>query len=166
MIPFQTIPPKSQVFSYRSETQGETIHLAAGVLRDFLLSYPGTEALLSQIPIEEKTYRQILTYSGVERHHLDKVKLSIAAAGPIALRHLVEPSIMIEWGADEIPQHLRSHTIADGNHRICALYELGHRFALVYLVPERLWREFLISNFPLSAEEKILSVIAKQEPLP
>jgi hypothetical protein len=163
MIPFNTIPPGSQIFTYHSETNAETIQLAAGLLASFIRSQPGSEVLVHQVPLEDKTYRQLISYSGVERKHLDSVKLTIAAKGPIPLRRLIEPPLMLEWGRDEIPPHLRTHTIADGNHRICALYELGWRYALVYLVPEILWREFLISNMPSAIEARTLELTRNQE---
>lgn len=57
---------------------------------------------------------------------------------------LAVPCVVCEWGQD--------HVIADGAHRVWRRWKRGDIDFPAYLVPEPLWREFVIGDMPGSGE--------------
>ena len=54
------------------------------------------------------------------------------------------PAMVCEWGPD--------HVIADGNHRLWRRWKRGDDDFPAYVIPETLWRHFVITDMPGDAD--------------
>jgi len=129
---------KDPIFSHHNEETGVWTHIAAARLATAL---DGKKEFIRPVTIDEKTYQLILTCNGVEQPCVErwKVRYLLNASDPFSL----PLPIFIEWED-------KHHTLADGNHRLCALYQLGVPRILVYLAPPDLWRQFEVELSPMA----------------
>lgn len=138
MMKIETLTDRDPIFSHHDEETGTWTHIAAAHLAR---AVEGKNELARKIEITDDIYRLILTSNGVEQPQVEfwKAKYLLNSADPYAL----PLPILIGWEDGH-------HTLADGNHRTCALYQLGVKTILIYLVPPSLWRQFQVELPPLA----------------
>ena len=107
-----------------------TLYIAVKRLKDHCYNR-GMDWLCSA-PLEKHNYQFILKNGGVEPDRVAYYKRKLLGPVPI------DPLILVDWGDGDF-------TVVDGNHRLCALYELGAESFTFYLVPRRELNPFLIS---------------------
>jgi len=137
MLKIKDLTIHDPIFSHHNEETGVWTHIAAARLA---AAVDGKNDLTRKVNMDENLYRLILTCNGVEQPHVDfwKAKYLLNADDPFKL----PLPIFIEWEDGH-------HTLADGNHRVCALYQLGVRQILMYLAPATLWRQFQVDMDPM-----------------
>jgi hypothetical protein len=137
MLKVTDLTPQDPVFSHFNEETNTWTHIAAARLA---AKVDRNADLVRKVNVDEALYQRILTHNGVEQPHVDEWKIRYLQhddPGKLPL------PILIEWEDGH-------HTLADGNHRLCALYQLGIRSIIVYLVPAALWRQFEVQMDPLA----------------
>jgi len=132
-------PPYSgQLFTYHSLTHGEQLTI---LVEPLMAHLDGQLDLIVRVELNEEFYRQILTCNGIEQDRLaywiSQIKKGHVPDEP--------PLLLLQWDDG-------THTLADGGHRLCAAWRCNLRELLCYLVPESIWRKFLLDvAVPLEA---------------
>jgi hypothetical protein len=131
MLRWSDLPGTDEFYVWCDADDGSLLHFASTRLRLYLesIDYPITECVLTPEWVET-TSRQ----SGIEPDHFAR----IIAQGD---RRLDKPIILAAWSDG-------SHLTVDGSHRLVLRYHLGRSFVNAYLVPETIWRDFLIEGAP------------------
>jgi len=136
MLDTITLPVSDQVFTHVSEATGINTQLAGTSIREHC---DRTLAKLFLVALEPHAAKMTVMYRGIELPRLERATRT---------EHY-KPLLYLD-----MPEG--TQLLADGSHTYVARYIKGHRYALAYIVPERIWRDFVVTDFPtfdMTAEE-------------
>jgi hypothetical protein len=122
------MPRTEQVYTFKNDATGEVHHFAV----DLMNAYLRASGLKPEpVIIHQAMVDHLLRRGGWELEHLESL--------PEAA--LESPCTLIVYGDG-------THILADGVHRLLRHTLANHETFPAYLVPERIWRRFLIVDFP------------------
>jgi hypothetical protein len=126
------VDPSGTVYTFVDGDKQPT-HIASRILYNALASrgWPVTHCFIANSLITSLKEGTL----GIEEPHA--LKLPDAA--------LDKPALVCEWGRD--------HVIADGNHRLWRRWKRGDEDFPAYVVPEKVWRHFVVLDIPGSGED-------------
>lgn len=134
MIPAHMLPPTEQTYTFTTHT-GEVYHFAIGQLNAAIKRMAGKLTPV-MIPFDQSLLHALKSGDmGVEPDH----------AARLPLEALERPVLVLAWGDGE-------HVICDGAHRLWRRMERGDADFPAYFIPPTVWRYFLITGIPGSAE--------------
>lgn len=105
--------------------------------------YKKLEIVRTEIKVDDAL--RIIKNNGIEKDHLSR----------ITVHQFLEPITFINWEQEG------TQSLVDGNHRYIKAFVLGLPFILARLVPEPLWRQFVISDIPPDVAALLLTLPAK-----
>lgn len=130
-IHLSRLSARDEMFSYVPK-EGESLHFAT----TRLLRYLKTSSLpVVNVELDAALAEHVARRNGVEPGHLTE-----------SLKRIEEPCVLIEYIDG-------THIVVDGNHRIFARQLLEFTFAPAWILPEKVWRRFLIEGVPETPEE-------------
>lgn len=136
MIHWRSLPLNEQLFTHFDPETGEVKTWAASRLM-FHCRHHGRKLLVTARM--DHDFAQLCKRDrGVEAHRLSRLTSS----------QLAEPLLLADLG--------RSQLLIDGTHRYVRKSDLGHNEFTAYLVPESLWKDFLVSDLPSTTPQELL----------
>ncbi len=128
------IDPLGTTYTFVASDTGEAIHIASGCLLAFL-RHVGEAIPTFEIELDPTVIAAMQRGDlGVEEDHA--LKLPEAA--------LEAPLIVCEWGG--------THIFADGAHRLWRRWKRGDTTFRAWVIPERMWRQFVVMGLPGSGD--------------
>jgi hypothetical protein len=140
VIEYLSLPLTDEVFSWNDPDGGPTLHFA--VTRLFAAvayTFP-----LKRVPIEREFATYCVHQRGVESARLAYWRKRVESVD-------CPPLLFCHFEKDD------SHLLVDGTHRYVAAYLKQVDSLLAFIVPEKVWRQYLIIDLPSESDEKILS---------
>lgn len=131
-IHYSRLSPTDEYFAWSGQ-DGVLLHFAVTRMNAYLA---GSGFPVSTIGLTEELVTDVLRQNGIEPDHLERIT-------PERMEH---PLLLLRW-ADE------THVVADGGHRLVRRALSGIDHAQAWLVPERLWRRFVIDGMPGEATQ-------------
>lgn len=122
---------RDEMFSFVPH-DGEPLHFATTRMVVYLRTsgYP-----VENVELTEELARHVAQKHGVEPGHLANT-----------LERINEPCVLLDWGDG-------THVVADGNHRVVARYMMQLPTLPAWLLPEKVWRRFVIEGVPSTPAE-------------
>lgn len=121
------LPKAEQVYTFKEDKTGELHHFAVDQMNAYIRAALKPELIV----IHPDMLKHLVNRGGWEPDHL--ANMSDAA--------LEAPCTLIDYGDG-------THVLADGVHRVLKHAQKGHDTFPAYVVPERIWRRFLIEDVP------------------
>lgn len=127
------LDPNGTLYTFVDKGRVEPTHIASGVLLATIQS-------AQRVPV---VYCQI---APALCRSLERGDLGVEEAHALKLpeESLEAPAIVCEWG-DE-------HVVADGAHRLWRRWKRGDADFPAYIIPERVWRHFVVVDVPGDAQ--------------
>lgn len=126
------LPSTDQVFSWTPPEGGPMLHFAASAIsRELAKHPPGIDSRLELIPVTREDAGMILTNRGIEPLRL------LGLVSKLRGGQSCEPLLFARM-ADG------SCLLIDGSHRYCAATILGRTELPAYILPELIWRNWLV----------------------
>lgn len=122
------IPKTEQVYTFKHEDTGLVQHFAVDQLNKYLR---GIDMQPEPVIIHHHLLQQLINRGGWEKAHLENL-----------------PDEAMEVPCTLIAYTDGTHILADGVHRVLKRAMKGHQEFMAYHVPERIWKRFLIVDFP------------------
>lgn len=129
---------REKIFTHISDDWGEIV-FAVNRLKKAVIGELNAERLSWVcIAIEPSLAKYIFKFNGIEGHRLTR----------ISEFNLDEPLLFCDKEGKQI--------LVDGNHRYVRRYQLGKREALAVIVPEALWKDFVVTGLPEGTPEELM----------
>lgn len=136
-IPYSSIDPfRTIAFTYVEEDGTVTNFAITQLVAALSAAHAKGKIEPVHIPIEADFAQYCLTNRGIEQHRLDR----------LTEKHLEEPLVFAQWAGG-------TQLLIDGHHRYVKHSQLGHEIAPAFILPEVLWRLFVIDDFPFQGEK-------------
>jgi hypothetical protein len=132
---YTTLPHGDQIFTHIDEDTGVQTVFAVDRIRNHM-ELLGDRRFILQAPIEKRMVDLIQTRRGVE---------------PPRIRRALKTK---EWKYLlylHMPDH--THLLIDGSHTYIAMWMKGRTWSLAYVVPPRIWRQYIVEGIPQWASE-------------
>lgn len=132
-----TLPLSDQIFTHIEPKSGKNTTIAATRLNEWCQksNHPRVN-----IPLTRDGAELLWNKRGVEKDRLKRLT--------VLCRYY--PILVLEWPDG-------THLIADGTHSYCWQYSQGFSSAVAWMVPQVVWREFVVEGLPDASEEQLLS---------
>lgn len=128
--------PSGETYGFVHDDKHNVTHVAVGALKRLVAAYNG--AFSSRpLPLDQCAFSDTLT-GALERNELG---VEIEHALTLSDEALKQPVIVGIWGADK-------HILLDGAHRLWRVWKRGDQTFPAYVVPEYVWREFVVVDMP------------------
>ncbi len=130
-----------QVFTWTSDDGTQTLHFRASVMERFLKQNPDfAQYVLKRVPLDQGFARFVRDFRGLEDPHL--------FALPIERLEVPTISCAMPDG---------SYLLVDGHHRYYRRYLAGKTTVDSYLIPEPIWKHFLVTDATLRRYHEALA---------
>lgn len=140
MIKFENFDPREQMFTYVFTDGRPNLHFAI----DRMNTWAAREGAdyLALVPVEEKQALHLEQTGVAEGPRLRELELEARKKDRTGLRlYDVKPLLVIVIDDGR-------HIIVDGNHRYVVEFRLGHKDMPAFVLPEAIWRRFLVDLPP------------------
>lgn len=130
--------PQAQIFTHYDEVEGQ-LDIAVSRIETICRDLP---APLHTIPLDAQYAALIEKQRGLEAPRLKRLTVEMCDAHPL---------LFLEF------DRTKTHLLADGNHRYYCLHRFGRKLARAWIVPETVWRAYLISGLPQVPPDEMLN---------